>query len=249
MAKKILSIFIATVVLGLFSSTTVSAKDYQYKLRDPNVAYPANPSLILEDAECWKEDGRFDKAIELYKLYEKLTGQSAQSMISDCELPEWYDKDTMVVMPIGDYSVLILFHNDYDPQFAYLWDDNIDASIRVPDTPVNWYNKITEDEYEDLLETKLTFPVQGLFGGRILESVDLRGTGDGDPMHYQPVKRINCRGKAWGSANGRDIEGGYIIVQQFGDQEKINELSKINAKVYFYPVTRLRNVNGNWQEM
>lgn len=217
--------------------------------RNPE-AYKKDPSLLLGDAEDCKMEGNFEKAISLYKTYESMTGKSMSSEIKACEYPSWIDTRVMKVIPDDDYSVLVVYDNLYS---TTLWTDDLQEGVRIEGYPIVWNTAIGYPEFNTISFSSVYMPDVGLYGGRQFSTESLRGRGDGNPNKYQPVSRTYCTGKVFkGKGGEKEFNGGYITTKEIElngtVKQKIDDSTKQDHEVFFYPVARFRNENGTWTQ-
>lgn len=241
--------FIKTIMLLAGLSIGFSPNAFAIVERDPT-EYSNNPSLLLSDANQLKQEGDFERAAKFYATYGALTNKSMDSEIRACQLPDWIDKSMMKIVPAGNSSVLIVFDNLYE---TTLWDDTYDNGVTLEGLSPVWDIIIGPSEYDAMKNSGLYMPNVGLFGGRTLTTQNLRGTGDGVANHYQPVSKITCKGKVYRSEGKSELNGGYIVVKEINSggtyRKKNDELNKLDPAIYFYPVVKLQNRNGNWTQI
>lgn len=215
--------------------------------------YVDKPTLLFTDAKWNQEQGNFEQAIKLFKLYSSLTGEDTSGEIANIvkeSYPDWFNPETMKAITMYDGKLLIL----YDKLMTLsIWDtDNIEE-VTIADIPGEWETCATEGVYRALLEEDMPIPSEGLFGGRKGGDITMKWEADTPkgPVAWNDVKT------AYSVSLWRDLSevttdcGTYSKTGNPTREGTVEFELRDNRKpmeVRYYPFRVFREKDGVWRE-
>lgn len=211
--------------------------------------------------------GPVDSPVHIIKLAEQLATKLLEEPLKDTprdmsgssqqnstpnNLPEWYDKDTMKAIPLGDDEVLIVYKK---LKTSNVWDPSLDKELKIYGIDGTWDISVTQKLFNAIANSGLYIPSEGLYAGRHGCSIDFSRQLEfsrGGVMYKTvtvPNLKESYKFSLISSKGEREYDGGEYTEkgELVGTDVKIEKSDTRNYQNFsFYPFRTLIKENGIW---